>query len=139
MALTVHIITPERAFKPRPADAVNLPAFDGGVGILPKHAPFVCQLGAGLLRIKSSEHADIDYALQGGVAQVANDEVRILAESVVEANAVDQAHCLKRLIELDEATYESTLDLLEAKAEAQWLLTQLRSASADIPPLKQVG
>ena len=38
MPLTVHIITPERSWEPMVADSVTLPAFDGEVGILTKHA-----------------------------------------------------------------------------------------------------
>ena len=139
MALTVQIVTPERSLEPRTADKVVLPAFDGLVGILNNHAPFVTNLGAGVLKISSSEHANIDYAVQGGVAQVLNNEVRVLAESVVEVAEVNQDQLLKRLVELDEASYEDTFALVEAKAEAAWILTQLRTAKADIPALKQVG
>ena len=58
MALSVQIITPERSWDPVPADAVILPAFDGEVGILRGHAPFVCLLGEGELRINRDQGAN---------------------------------------------------------------------------------
>lgn len=138
MALSVHIITPEKALEPRSADLVVLPAADGEVGIMSNHASYVCQLGAGTMRLTSATHADASYALQGGIAQVHKNEVRILAEAVAESGDLDQTKLLERLKELDAATYDDPLALAEAKAEAVWLKTQLKTAKADIPPLSQV-
>ena len=39
-AMRVVVVTPERAIHDGPATAVVAPAYDGLVGILPRHAPF---------------------------------------------------------------------------------------------------
>lgn len=77
--LQVAIITPEQRFPEQTAAHVTLPAFDGEVGIRPGHAAFVCQLGSGLLHVKNGAE-DTRYRLAGGVAEVADDHVHILAE-----------------------------------------------------------
>ncbi|MHC5067798.1 MAG: ATP synthase F1 subunit epsilon [Planctomycetota bacterium] len=139
MTLTVNIVTPESSIEPHLTDRVVVPAFDGELAILNGHAPFVGLLGVGSLRLRSDEHADVDYAVRGGVVQVADNQVRILAEAVAEANEIDQEHLLRRLKELDAAAYPDRLHLDEARAEALWLLVQLRTAKADLPELQQVG
>ncbi len=48
----VTVVSPERAVFDGAADAVIAPAFDGQVGILPRHAPFLTLLGTGVLRVQ---------------------------------------------------------------------------------------
>lgn len=139
MPLTVKIITPERSFEPKEYDSVTLPAFDGEVGILSGHAPFVCQLGSGTLKLKSTTEADQELVLAGGVAQVADDEVRILAESVVQAEEIDEQALVDELKRMDAATYEDSVALAEARAKAFWMATQLRAQGKAVPELKQLG
>jgi len=139
MPLTVKIITPERSWEPKAYDSVTLPAFDGEVGILVGHAPFVCQLGHGILWLKSQTHADNQLALSGGVAQVADDEVRILAESVVHADEIDEQDLVDELKRMDAATYDDPVALAEARSKAFWMATQLRAKGKDVPELEQLG
>ncbi len=63
------------------ADAVVAPAYDGEVGILPNHAPFMTLLGAGTLTVR---HADevTRFSIQGGFLQVVDNRVRVVAEHV---------------------------------------------------------
>jgi F-type H+-transporting ATPase subunit epsilon len=123
------------------ADSVTLPAFDGEIGIRAKHAAMLVQLGTGRLLLKGSTTADAVFAVRGGVAQIADDEIRILAESVSKSGEVDEASLVARLKELDAAEYASSAALAEAKGEAFWIKTQLQSKgkSDSIPDLKTVG
>jgi F-type H+-transporting ATPase subunit epsilon len=63
------------------ADAVVAPAFDGEVGILQNHAPMMTVLGTGTLTVRSGEGVR-RFHVQGGVLQVVQNKVRILAEHV---------------------------------------------------------
>jgi F-type H+-transporting ATPase subunit epsilon len=138
MPLTVKIITPERSWEPKQYDAVTLPAFDGEVGILVNHAPFVCQLGSGTLKLYSKTGADQLLALSGGVAQVADNELRILAESVVDAGEIDEQNLVDELKRMDAAVYDDPVQLAEARSTAFWMATQLRAKGKDVPELKQL-
>ncbi|MDA3963791.1 MAG: ATP synthase F1 subunit epsilon [Planctomycetota bacterium] len=136
--LTVKIITPERSWEPKQYDSVTLPAFDGQVGILVNHAPFVCQLGRGVLRLRSKQAAnDLDLALSGGVAQVADNEVRILAESVVAVDEIDDEALLRELHLLDDKDYEDSVEMAEAQSKAFWIATQLKAKGKTVPDLKK--
>ena len=50
--MRVTVISPEAAMFDGEADAVIAPAFDGQVGILPRHAPFMTLLGEGRLEVR---------------------------------------------------------------------------------------
>lgn len=63
------------------ADAVVAPAFDGLVGILPKHAPFMTLLGEGTLTVRRAE-AVSRFSVRGGFLQVVDNRVRVVTEHV---------------------------------------------------------
>lgn len=133
MTLTVEIITPERKLDALNADHVTLPAFDGEFGVRSGHAPYVVLLGEGVLKLKSESEADNQFALKGGVAQIQQNTIYVLAESVVTTGEVSEADLIKRLQEIDAAEYEDDLSRSEARAEATWIVTQLHSAGKNVP------
>ncbi len=63
------------------ADAVVAPAFDGQVGILPNHAPFMTLLGKGTLSVRRAESTS-RFTVRGGFLQVVDNRVRVVAEHV---------------------------------------------------------
>jgi F-type H+-transporting ATPase subunit epsilon len=77
----VTVISPDAAMFDGDADAVTAPAFDGEVGILPGHAPFMTLLGRGRLRVRRADVVS-EFKVQGGFLQVVNDRVRVVAERV---------------------------------------------------------
>ncbi len=77
----VTVICPERGVFDGAADAVVAPAFDGQVGILPRHAPFMTLLGKGVLTVRAGGVTS-RFEVSGGFLQVAGDAVRILADQV---------------------------------------------------------
>ncbi|MCU0621149.1 MAG: ATP synthase F1 subunit epsilon [Gemmatimonadales bacterium] len=77
----VTVISPEAAVFDGDADAVSAPAFDGEVGILPRHAPFMTLLGEGSLRVRQGG-AVTAFRVKGGFLQVVKDRVRVVAEQV---------------------------------------------------------
>ncbi len=77
--MRVTVIAPERALFEGDADSVVAPAFDGQVGILPKHAPFMTLLGEGTLTVRQGSTSQA-FRVRGGLLQVVRDNVRIVAE-----------------------------------------------------------
>lgn len=69
------------------ADSVTVPVYDGQVGILPGHAPFMAPLGRGTLTI-THQGQPRRFQVNGGFLQVVSNTVRVVAEQVQgEANA----------------------------------------------------
>jgi F-type H+-transporting ATPase subunit epsilon len=77
--MRVTVISPERALFDGDADSVVAPAFDGLVGILPRHAPFLTLMGDGVLTVTqgSTKRA---FHVAGGFLQVVGDRVRAVAD-----------------------------------------------------------
>jgi F-type H+-transporting ATPase subunit epsilon len=108
--LVVAVVTPEGSAFEGAAASVVIPAHDGEVAFLPGHAPFVGAIGFGELRISPVGGGTERWYLEGGVAQVLDDQVAILAEGVVpverldaEAAARDLRAALARVPTDDEA------------------------------------
>lgn len=135
MPLTVTILTPDKAMPAVQADHVTIPGAEGEAGIRVGHAPYVSLLKNGKVFIKSTNQANIIYAVRGGVAQVYQDRVTILTEGVMDPNQVSEADLLKRLQGILGTTYDDPIDEIKAKAEAQWIATELKVAGKQVPDL----
>lgn len=84
--MRVSVISAERSVFDGDADAVVAPAYDGLVGILPRHAPFMTLLGNGIVKImRAGETTRLKVA--GGFLQVAANAVRIVARSASAADS----------------------------------------------------
>jgi F-type H+-transporting ATPase subunit epsilon len=77
--MRVTLIAPERSLYDGEATSVVAPAFDGLVGILPGHAPFLTVLGSGMLTVSHRDASD-RFNVAGGFLQVVGDVVRVVAE-----------------------------------------------------------
>ena len=77
----MRVLVISRAVFDGEADSVVAPAYDGKVGILPRHAPFMTLLGRGTLAIRHGG-ATSRFRVQGGFLQVVSNTVRVVAESV---------------------------------------------------------
>jgi len=78
--LKVSVISPERVLFDGEASSLVAPAYDGEVGILPRHAPMLTLLGRGVLRLEGGVGGEQRFSIDGGFLQVADDEVRIVTE-----------------------------------------------------------
>jgi F-type H+-transporting ATPase subunit epsilon len=73
--LHVQVVSPERLWFEGDVDSIVAPAFDGQVGILPRHAPMVTLLGEGTLQVGGRT-----FTVAGGFLQVVDNQVRIVTE-----------------------------------------------------------
>ena len=79
--MQVTVISPEASMFDGEADAVVAPAFDGQVGILPNHAPFMTLLGEGTLMVRRADTVS-HFSIRGGFLQVVDNRVRVVTEHV---------------------------------------------------------
>ena len=80
----VTVISPERAVFDGPAETVVAPAYDGLVGILPRHAPFMTLLGIGTLTVRQAGQAN-QFNVAGGFLQVVGDTVRVVVGRLLDS------------------------------------------------------
>lgn len=96
---TLHcsVITPEERVLDTDATSVVLPAHDGQIGIMKDRAPLLCELGIGVLHVEGGYTGAKEYYIDGGFAQVLNNEVTILTEKAAPAAKLSRADAQKDL------------------------------------------
>jgi F-type H+-transporting ATPase subunit epsilon len=80
----VAVVTPEREVLAAEAKFVALPAFDGEMGVLPRRAPLLAQLGSGTLRVEGTDGTRTELFVSGGFAQMVEDRLTILTEEAAD-------------------------------------------------------
>ncbi len=84
--MKVAVVSPEKILFDGEAAALVVPAYDGLLGILPRHAPMLALLGRGVLTVRLKEGGDRRFRVGGGFVQVRANNVRLVTE---EAAAID--------------------------------------------------
>jgi F-type H+-transporting ATPase subunit epsilon len=86
MALKFELVTPEKLVRSEDVHMVVVPGSDGDFGVLEGHAPIVSTLRDGQLSIYATQGAAPEIiTLDGGVAEVNENGLTILAEKLGEA------------------------------------------------------
>jgi F-type H+-transporting ATPase subunit epsilon len=91
MPIAVEIVTQERVIFSEPeADMVVIPAAEGVMGVLPRHAPVLTTLSFGELIVRKGR-AEESFAIYGGVVDVRPDKVVVLADLAESSYDLDMA------------------------------------------------
>ena len=85
----LKLISPEGVKYEADATEATLPTPDGQVTILPQHMPLISLLAPGeiILKIDNKEHI---LVTEGGIVEVSNNKVKILADTAEEIDSLDQ-------------------------------------------------
>jgi F-type H+-transporting ATPase subunit epsilon len=89
-ALTLEVVTPDRAVLRESVVEVQIPGREGYLGILPGHTPLLTELTTGVLSYRQGQQTR-RMALTGGFAEVLPDRVTVLANSAERAEEIDTA------------------------------------------------
>lgn len=115
--LTLRVITPDHIVLDTQADTVRVPALDGSMGFLPRHANLVSALDMGFLTWRQ-DGKDHSLFVSGGFVEIKKDTVRVVSE----------AGELPEDVDVERAR--------EAEARARERLDQGRETSASIDILR---
>jgi len=101
---------------------VQLPTPEGQIGVFPNHMPLVSVAVPGLISVRhkaSDPTSKMEYfATDGGVIEILDNTVRILADEAVHAEEVHEENAKKALIAAEEA-YKNAKDRVSLdKAQA---------------------
>ena len=78
--MKVEVITPDETLFSGELEIVKVPGIDGSFEILNYHAPLVSILGKGELKLVDHKKHEQRIEINGGVIEVNNNVVKILAE-----------------------------------------------------------
>lgn len=77
----LEIITPEKKIYSGDVEAVKLPGAEGSFGVLKNHAPIIATLKKGIVKITDAKKEVQNFEINGGVVEVLNNKIIILAEA----------------------------------------------------------
>ena len=130
MASTVKVLvaTAEREVYRGEAQMLVAPGVAGELGILPKHAPLLCALTAGELRITVGNEEIDEVFVSGGFMEVQPDMITVLADSAERATDIDEAAALAAERKAQEVLDGKKEDVDYALAEAELSMMTARLA-----------
>ncbi|MDH5396577.1 MAG: ATP synthase F1 subunit epsilon [Cyclobacteriaceae bacterium] len=79
----LYIVTPEKKVFEGEVLAATFPGSDGSFQVLNNHAPLVSSLKDGLIEYRDKKD-EYETEITGGVVEVLNNKVIVLAEGVIE-------------------------------------------------------
>ncbi len=79
--MNLEILTPDKKVFEGEVKSVTVPGTKGSFEILNNHAPIISTLEDGKLIVRNAGHEDV-YLVKGGVVEVLNNKVIVLAEGV---------------------------------------------------------
>jgi len=88
-AFNVEIVTPAKPALSASVKSLTLPGTMGEFQVLFNHAPIIATFGVGKITVVKEDGAAVAFATGGGTAEVQNNKVLILADSIEEIQAID--------------------------------------------------
>lgn len=83
----IEVVTPDEKIYEGEVESATFPGSDGSFQVLNNHAPMISTLGKGdmrLVKIVEKKTEESHYLVEGGVVEVLNNKVTVLAEKIGE-------------------------------------------------------
>jgi F-type H+-transporting ATPase subunit epsilon len=135
MAMTMHlnIVSAENEIYSGTVIQVFAPAEMGEVGIMPRHAPMLSTLKAGVVRAISQDEEEQTFFVSGGILEIQPHVITILSDTALRADDIDESAALEAKAQAEAAMKDKASDMDYAKAKAELL-----AAVAQIEALKKI-
>lgn len=128
-SINLRIITPLQLIVDEQVDEVVAPGELGEFGVLPGHVPFVSTLLPGHLKFKIGSETR-SLIVHGGLAEVSDDNVRILTDVAEDPESVDKEAAKKDIEHIEEQLKEHSGNLRKLKELSYKLrLAQVRAST----------
>ena len=127
--IQLAIVAPEKPLQTAPVDSVTIPGQDGDFSVLPGHTPFLSALRNGVMVARSNGGTKY-YAINGGYAEVRDNEVIVLTQTVEAEGEIDVERA-RRAHERAERKLRGEegpgVDILRAELALQRALVRLQA------------
>jgi F-type H+-transporting ATPase subunit epsilon len=127
-SLELEIVTPEKPIVHDTVDEVQLPGWDGALGILPGHTPLLAMLKPGELWYRKGQEKTY-FVLDFGLAEVLPDRVAILVRLADKPEDIDVAR-EQAAKEAAEGELRQAVNLEDAERARVAMLTSLMKLRA---------
>ena len=129
--LKLQLITQEKKLLEEDVLSVTLPAEDGEITVLPGHMNLFTRIKPGVVLVRTvAGENDRVVTVGGGFADVSSKEVKILAETAIRAEEIDEAKVGMAKKQAEEAmkNKEVRQRFIEAEASLRKALLELETA-----------
>lgn len=127
MPVDLEIVSPERLLLSRPVDMVVIPAAEGELGVLERHAPMIVLLRGGTVRLYQNKQVTDRMFVSGGFAEITPERVTVLADEATPVAELSRAEGERRLQAAEKAYAEA--DRMDVSALDR-AMDQMQSARA---------
>jgi F-type H+-transporting ATPase subunit epsilon len=103
----LDLVSPEKLLFAGDVGQVDLPGFEGDMGVLAGHAPLVTALRPGII-VVHREGGDLRVVVNGGFAEVGPAGLTVLADMAVQAEEFDVAVLAGEIKDTEEDLADST-------------------------------
>ncbi len=83
--MTLEILTPDKTVYEGEVTSVTVPGTAGMFEVLKDHAPIISTLEDGKVIVRNNQNEEVFY-IKGGVVEVLNNKIMVLAEGLGQAN-----------------------------------------------------
>ncbi|MCG6939078.1 MAG: F0F1 ATP synthase subunit epsilon [Gammaproteobacteria bacterium] len=133
MTMHVDIVSAEKEIYSGTVTQVYAPAELGEVGVMPRHAPMLSTLKAGVVRVIPLEGEEQAFYVSGGILEIQPHVVTILSDTALRAADIDEAAALEAKTRAEATMKEKASEMDYAKAKSE-----LIEAVAQIEALKKI-
>ncbi len=128
-SVPLSVVTPQRSLYEGPVEFLVCRGADGELGVLPRHAPLITYLKAGLVMIRNQGVEELLF-VAGGFLEIQPDRVTILADVAERAEEIDtqRAAEARRRAEQQLSGKVSKEDVMELEAALERSLARIRVA-----------
>ena len=117
--LQVQILRPDGELYWQRACSVIFPAYDGERAVLYDHAPFICHLGSGTIRIQSADDNWDYFYIDGGLLQVKQNFVYIITQTIVPPEKLNRQQIEANIAEINARSTSSDYSPEQKQQELQ--------------------
>ena len=103
MALELEIVSPEKLLLSRAVEMVVIPAAEGEMGVLERHAPMLVSLRGGVITLYDNGQPTDRLFVAGGFAEVTPERCTVLANEVLPVGDLNAATAQQRLADATAA------------------------------------
>lgn len=135
-ALALEIVTPDRPIVHEEVDEVQLPGWDGALGILPGHTPLLAMLRPGELWYrKGSERSYV--VLDFGMAEVLPDRVTVMVRLADRPEEIDVERQERERREAEEEMRQARTEEDAERARIAMLTAMMKLRAAERVRMKR--
>ena len=128
-ALKLELVSPEKELASRLVKQVVVPGTEGEFVAMPGHAPLLSTIKPGVLVISEISGQETRYFVRGGYAEMANNQLIVLAERAIPLKQLDAAEIEKEIRWAEEDLEDARDDEERRKLQERLdFLRQLKQA-----------